>query len=160
LAGETEVLGKKSAPVCPPQIPHGLTWDRTRAAAMGSRRLTASAVARPKQSCNISSKTVQTGSLHKCSYRGARSRHRSLGIATSCGLGGPGSIPARARDFLHSVLTGSEAHPASYPIGTGISFPGIKGPGREADRAHPSSVEVKNGGTIPPLPSMSSWLFL
>jgi hypothetical protein len=33
---------RKPAPVslCPPQIPHDLTWDRTRAAAVGSRRLT------------------------------------------------------------------------------------------------------------------------
>jgi hypothetical protein len=34
-------------PLCPPQIPHDLTWDRTRASAMGSRRLTAWAMARP-----------------------------------------------------------------------------------------------------------------
>jgi hypothetical protein len=34
-------------PLCPPQIPHDLTWDRTRAAAVGSRRLTAWAMARP-----------------------------------------------------------------------------------------------------------------
>jgi hypothetical protein len=33
-------------PLCPPQIPHDLTWDRTRAAAVGSQRLTAWAVAR------------------------------------------------------------------------------------------------------------------
>jgi hypothetical protein len=34
---------RKPAPVplCPPQIPHDLTWDRTRAAAVGSQRLTA-----------------------------------------------------------------------------------------------------------------------
>jgi hypothetical protein len=34
---------RKPAPVplCPPQIPHDLTWDRTWAAAMGSQRLTA-----------------------------------------------------------------------------------------------------------------------
>jgi hypothetical protein len=33
---------KKPAPVslCPPQIPHDLTWARTRASAVGSRRLT------------------------------------------------------------------------------------------------------------------------
>jgi hypothetical protein len=30
-----------------PQIPHNLTWDRTRAAAVGSRRLTTWAMARP-----------------------------------------------------------------------------------------------------------------
>jgi hypothetical protein len=40
---------RKPAPVplCPPQIPHDLTWDRTRAAAVGSQRLTASAMAWP-----------------------------------------------------------------------------------------------------------------
>jgi hypothetical protein len=34
-------------PQCPPQIPHYLTWAWTRAAAVGSRRLTACAMARP-----------------------------------------------------------------------------------------------------------------
>jgi hypothetical protein len=34
-------------PLCPPQIPHDLTWVRTRAAAVGSRRLTARAMERP-----------------------------------------------------------------------------------------------------------------
>jgi hypothetical protein len=40
---------RKSAPVplCPPQIPRDLTWDRARAAAMGNQRLTASAIACP-----------------------------------------------------------------------------------------------------------------
>jgi hypothetical protein len=36
-----------SVALCPPQIPHDLTWDRTRAAAVGSQRLTAWAMARP-----------------------------------------------------------------------------------------------------------------
>jgi hypothetical protein len=51
LAGETEVLGKKPAPVplCPPQISQYLFWDRTLAAAVGSRRLTAWAMARSYQ---------------------------------------------------------------------------------------------------------------
>jgi hypothetical protein len=33
LTGETEELGEKPVPVplCPPHIPHGLTWARTRA---------------------------------------------------------------------------------------------------------------------------------
>jgi hypothetical protein len=41
---------RKPAPVplCPPQIPHDLTWDRTRAAAVGSQRLTVRAMARPR----------------------------------------------------------------------------------------------------------------
>jgi hypothetical protein len=34
-------------PFCPPQIPHDLTWARTLAAAVGSRRLTAWVMARP-----------------------------------------------------------------------------------------------------------------
>jgi hypothetical protein len=40
---------RKPAPVplCSPQIPHDLTWARTRAAAVGSRRLTAWAMALP-----------------------------------------------------------------------------------------------------------------
>jgi hypothetical protein len=40
---------RKPAPVplCPPQIPHDLTLDRTRAAAVGSRQLTAWAMAWP-----------------------------------------------------------------------------------------------------------------
>jgi hypothetical protein len=48
------------------------------------------------------------------------------------GLDGQGSIPSKGKDFflLHSVQTGSEAHPASYPIGA----------------------EVKNGAAISPLP--------
>jgi hypothetical protein len=41
---------RKPAPVplCPPQIPHDLTWDWTRAATVGSQRLTAWAMAWPK----------------------------------------------------------------------------------------------------------------
>jgi hypothetical protein len=43
------------------------------------------------------------------------------------------------------VQTGSGAHPASYPMGTGGSFPGSKAwPGRDADHSPPSSAEVKN----------------
>jgi hypothetical protein len=45
--GKTEVLGEKPVPVplSPPQIPHGLTRDRTRVSAVGGRRLTAWAMA-------------------------------------------------------------------------------------------------------------------
>jgi hypothetical protein len=34
--------------------------------------------------------------------------------------------------------------PACYPIGNGFLFPGVKGPGREADRTTPTSAEDKN----------------
>jgi hypothetical protein len=44
--GKTEVLGEKPVPVtlCPPQIPHVPTNDRTRASAVRGRRLTAWAI--------------------------------------------------------------------------------------------------------------------
>jgi hypothetical protein len=48
--------------------------------------------------------------------------------------------PTGAEDFSSSpcVQTGSEAHPASYPVGTGGSFPGGKArPGRDADHSPP-----------------------
>jgi hypothetical protein len=55
---------------------------------------------------------------------------------------------AKVGDFcrLHSIRTGSGAHPASYPVGTGFP-PGIKRLKREANYSLSSSVEVKNAGT-------------
>jgi hypothetical protein len=43
LTGENRQLGEKPVPVplCPPQISHGLTRDRTQASAVRGRRLTA-----------------------------------------------------------------------------------------------------------------------
>jgi hypothetical protein len=61
------------------------------------------------------------------------------------------AIEVRSRtgeeDFSSSpcVQTSSGAHPASYPLGTGGSFPGGKArPGRDADHSPPSSAEFKN----------------
>jgi hypothetical protein len=54
--------------------------------------------------------------------------------------------PAGAKDFSYSlfVQTGSGAHPASCPMGTGDPFPGAKArPGRDADNSPPSSAEVE-----------------
>jgi hypothetical protein len=55
---------RKHAPVplCPPQIPHDLTWDRTRAAAVGSRRLTAWAMAWPWEPKSLSQEPL-TGTI-------------------------------------------------------------------------------------------------
>jgi hypothetical protein len=55
--------------------------------------------------------------------------------------------PAGAKDFssILCVQTGSGAHPASYPMGTGGPFPGGKArPRRDADHSSPSSAEVVN----------------
>jgi hypothetical protein len=63
------------------------------------------------------------------------------------GLDNQGSIPAETEDFYSSlcIQTDSGAHPASCPIGTGVSFPGGKArPGRDADHSPPSSAEFKN----------------
>jgi hypothetical protein len=77
--------------------------------------------------------------------------------AMGYGLDGQGLIPFRDKSFLHSIQTSSGAHPASYPVGTGVLSPGAKSPGREADHSPPSNAKVKNGGAIPPLPYTSSW---
>jgi hypothetical protein len=54
-------------------------------------------------------------------------------------------FPMGAGNFSlhHRVQNGSRAHPASYPMGTRGSFPGVQRPGREADHSPPSSAEVK-----------------
>jgi hypothetical protein len=55
--------------------------------------------------------------------------------------------PAEAKEFFLSNLsdqTGSEAHPASCPMGTGGPFPLAKArPRRDADHSPLSSAEVK-----------------
>jgi hypothetical protein len=78
-------------------------------------------------------------------------RDSSVGIALSCGLDDRGSrvrFPGGGRgagkiSLHHRVQNGSGAHPASYPMGTRGSFPGVKRPVREADLSPPSSAEVK-----------------
>jgi hypothetical protein len=57
--------------------------------------------------------------------------------------------------LLHSIEASPGAHPASYPMGTRSSFHGVKQLGCKADHSLPFSAEVKNGGTIPPLPNTS-----
>ena len=78
--------------------------------------------------------------LSVCNFRTVkrilRSLHNSVGIVTRYGLDGPG-IESRlvggwGSRFYSPVQTGSEAHPASYTMGT-ESFPGIKRPGRGLD---------------------------
>jgi hypothetical protein len=76
------------------------------------------------------------------------SHDSSVGVALGYRVDDRGSrvrFPAGARNFsLHyCVQNGSGAHPASYPMGTRGSFPGVKRPGQEADHSPPSSAEVK-----------------
>jgi hypothetical protein len=66
-------------------------------------------------------------------YRG-KNRDSSIGIALGYWLDDRGSrigFPAGAGNFSlhHRVQNGSEAHPASYPMGTRGGFPGGKAAG-------------------------------
>ena len=70
------------------------------------------------------------------------SRYSSVGITTSYGFDGPGIESRLGARFSAPVQTGSEAHPASYTMGTG-SFQGIKRTGCGVDHSHPSSAKVK-----------------
>jgi hypothetical protein len=62
------------------------------------------------------------------------SRDSSVGIALGYGLGDWGSrvrFLAGTGNFSlhHRVQNGSGAHPASYPMGIRVSFPGVKAAG-------------------------------
>jgi len=61
----------------------------------------------------------------------------SVSIETKLRAGGPGSVPGRSQ-------TGSSAHTASCPIGTGGSYSGVKRAGREANHSRPSIAGFKN----------------
>jgi hypothetical protein len=67
---------------------------------------------------------------------GERERER---LSTVSGYAFLKQVGAGNFSLHHRVQSGSEAHPASYPMGTRGSFPGGKRPEREA----PSGAEVK-----------------
>jgi hypothetical protein len=78
----------------------------------------------------------------------------SVCTATDYWLDGRGSFPGRAKIFIFSItirLALGLTQPSSQWVPGALS-PGVKRPGRYADHSPPSSAEVKNGGTIPPLP--------
>jgi hypothetical protein len=74
------------------------------------------------------------------------SRYRSVGIATGWTTERSEFESWYYQEFsvLHDVHTGSGAHPASYPMCTGDSFPGVKAAGAWSLPHIPTSVEVKN----------------
>jgi hypothetical protein len=85
--------------------------------------------------------------------------YSSVGIALGYGLDDRGSrvrFPAEDGNFSlhHRVQTSSVAHPASYPMDTRGSFPGIKRLEHEADHSPPSSAEIKKASgytSTPPI---------
>jgi hypothetical protein len=72
------------------------------------------------------------------------------------GFAVPFSSGTRDLSLLHSGQIDSEVQAASYPVGTRGFYPKMKRPEREADHSPPYSSEIKNGGTIPPLPHTPS----
>jgi hypothetical protein len=75
-----------------------------------------------------------------------RSWESSAGIAMDYGQDGRGCIP---------VLYFTASRPTLRPTKW---LPGVKRLRREAGQSPPSSTEIKNSGTLPPLPYMPSWL--
>jgi hypothetical protein len=64
------------------------------------------------------------------------------------------------KDFSSNlcVQTGSEAHPASYPVGTGGPFPGAKArPGRDGDHSPHLVPRSRMSRSYTPLPQAPSW---
>jgi hypothetical protein len=60
----------------------------------------------------------------------------SIGIAAGYGLEGWGFVRGRGKMFLLRIIqTGSEAHPASYPVGTVVSFPESKVAGDRSSKS-------------------------
>jgi len=64
-------------------------------------------------------------------------RDSSVGVATRYGPDGPGIESRWGAKFSATVQTGSEVHPASYTMGTGLSQ-GVKRPGRGVDHPPPT----------------------
>jgi hypothetical protein len=68
-------------------------------------------------------------------------------MGRQCYMGDRDSIPAKAKDISSTlcVQTSSEAHPTSYPMGTGGTFLRDKvRPGLDTDHLPPTSSETKN----------------
>jgi hypothetical protein len=82
-------------------------------------------------------------------------RDSSASIASSYELDGRGSIPGSGkRFFFYSTPSRPALGPTQPPIQL---VSGVKRSGLEANHLPRSSVEIKNGGAMPPLPHTSSW---
>jgi hypothetical protein len=87
-----------------------------------------------------------------------RSRDSSVGIATRYAQDDRGvgvRVPVGSR-ILSTSFNRLWGHPASYPMRTGGSFPGVKRPRREADHSPAASAEVKKIWIYTTTPSYAS----
>jgi hypothetical protein len=90
---------------------------------------------------------VNSRSCEEVNTRTQGIRDSVVGIPTGCGLDDRGvgvRVPVGSRIFTCPIIQiGFGVHPTSYTMGTGGSFPEVKGPGREVDHSPPTSAEVK-----------------
>jgi hypothetical protein len=70
------------------------------------------------------------------------------------GLGDRGSVLGKGKILLFSIASRPALGLTQPPIQW---VPGVKRPGSEADHSPPSSIKMKNGGAVLPLPRVSSW---
>jgi hypothetical protein len=81
-----------------------------------------------------------------------------VSTATSYGLDGRGSVHRKVNISLLSIAFRRVLGPTQPPIQWVLEVisAGVKQPGHEADHSPPSSAEVKNYGTVPSVPHLSS----
>jgi hypothetical protein len=78
---------------------------------------------------------------------------RSVGITTNYWLDGLGSIPQQGLE----IISASHGPHRRFPMGAGALSHREKRPRFETNYALQSSVEVNNGGAVPPLLYILSW---
>jgi hypothetical protein len=137
--GKTEVLGEKPVPVPlhSPQIPHGLTRDRTRASAVGDRRLTAWAMAWP--SCALHLQFSNCVPQRFYMWSGLPSLQADFGFQRCCFLG-----RGKTFFFIPKYPDWISAHLSSYSMGTGGQSPLLKQPDRQIEHLSSSCSDIKN----------------
>jgi hypothetical protein len=86
---------------------------------------------------------IYTNTFHLLEYFNGNclARDSSVGIATCYGLDGSGIESQWVERFPPPVQTGPGTHQAYYTMGSSMSFPGVKRPGRGFD--HPPHLAPK-----------------
>jgi hypothetical protein len=108
-------------PLCAPQIPHDLTWARTRAAAVGSRRPTAWAMARPRvRPCSVCLQKIKVSEKVALVFLLLIINHTNY-LANARRSFSPTLSQFLCLDFLRSELDNPASHPYVLLKGKRIS---------------------------------------
>jgi hypothetical protein len=97
---------------------------------------------------------------YRSSHLWLKCRDSSVGVATSYGLNGRGSIPVRIKVLLFPITSRSalvRTQPPMQWVPGAVSL-GLKRPGLEADHSPPCNAEDENGGAIPSLSHTFSFI--